>query len=181
MINPISKPQIYLREFLNKLLNVNCLYNTRSIISPYELDIYFNEFNLAFEYNGKRWHEKEDVKERDILKNNLCKERGIVLITIIESSRNYIDDIKYQLIKNLDIINLVTNKQLIFDDILNLNIDISSNIMNLDLIKNICDQYTIFSEFKKENKNICDFLYRNKLISKFTDHMFKRRYLSVNK
>ena len=38
--------------------------------------------NKAIEYNGEYWHQNKDVEARDLLKQQLCKEKGINLLTI---------------------------------------------------------------------------------------------------
>ena len=59
--------------------------NSRSIISPLELDFYLSDYNIAIEFNGLYWHS-------DLFKNKnyhldkylTCKEKGIRLISINE-------------------------------------------------------------------------------------------------
>ena len=65
-----STPQLLLFEIL-KILFPNCIveYNNRKAIKPYEIDIYIEEFNLGFEYNGKQWH-TDNIKDK--IKFDLC-------------------------------------------------------------------------------------------------------------
>lgn len=61
--------------------------NDRSIIPPYELDIYFPDKNVAVEYCGLYWHsEKSGGKDRYYHRNkyNLSLSKGIRLITVFE-------------------------------------------------------------------------------------------------
>jgi hypothetical protein len=100
----ISSPQ---REFALWLTENNIFfdYSTRKIIKPYELDFYIPNLNLAIEFNGDYWHmnpkiynentinkvSKKTAKQiwdRDKLKENLCKEKDINLITVWESDWN---------------------------------------------------------------------------------------------
>lgn len=53
----------------------------RTIISPYELDIYLPHRKLAIEYNGTYWHSKVP-KDYHLKKSLLCREKGIRLIHI---------------------------------------------------------------------------------------------------
>lgn len=63
----------------------NKVSNTRGIISPYELDIYLPDFNLAIEYNGSYWHsEGRKEKEYHLNKTNLCNEKDIQLLHIFD-------------------------------------------------------------------------------------------------
>jgi hypothetical protein len=50
-----------------------------------ELDIYLPDIKVAFEYNGTYWHSKEKTKITDRIKNKICKEKNIKLITILEN------------------------------------------------------------------------------------------------
>ena len=68
------------------LSNTEILENNRTIISPYELDIYIPEYNIAIEYNGEYWH--RNTQEKDHLKQTMCKENNIKLITIWEKQWN---------------------------------------------------------------------------------------------
>lgn len=89
-----SKPQLYCKVITEKLLGERCMYNTKSIIKPYEIDVYYPSFKLAFEYNGKGWHFKDDVVERDKIKRKKCEENDITLIVLSETNREYEEDVK---------------------------------------------------------------------------------------
>lgn len=65
----------------------------RKAIRPYELDIYIPDKRIAIEYDGIYWHSFEEVKKRDELKDQLCKEKGIRLIRIKE--QDYLDNPDY--------------------------------------------------------------------------------------
>ncbi|MDX8384537.1 MAG: hypothetical protein R8M45_10685 [Ghiorsea sp.] len=66
----------------------NMTTNDRTIITPYELDMYMQEHNLAIEFNGLYWHSTNDINEidkyknRHILKTNMCENLGIQLLHI---------------------------------------------------------------------------------------------------
>lgn len=68
-------------------------YSCKSVISPYELDIYIPELKLAIEFNGVYWHSKEewarDILEgtklsRESLKSQRCEEAGVQLLHVWE-------------------------------------------------------------------------------------------------
>jgi hypothetical protein len=66
-------------------LTQNVLYNTKEIIPPKELDIYFPNEKFAVEFNGLYWHsDKLKEKTYHLNKLKLCEERGIRLIQIFE-------------------------------------------------------------------------------------------------
>ena len=80
-----SKGEKEICEYINQYYKT--LNNIRTIIPPYELDIYIPEIKKAIEYNGNYWHNYNifpEKKERDELKFKLCEETGIKLLTIWE-------------------------------------------------------------------------------------------------
>lgn len=61
--------------------------NTREVISPYELDIFVPEKNLAIEYCGLYWHGElvsGHARDYHYRKMKLCNDKGIRLITVFE-------------------------------------------------------------------------------------------------
>jgi very-short-patch-repair endonuclease len=72
---------------------VTARLNDRKAIRPYELDIYIPDKRIAIEYDGIYRHSFEEVKKRDELKDQLCKEKGIRLIRIKE--QDYLDNPDY--------------------------------------------------------------------------------------
>ena len=52
-----------------------------------ELDIYIPSWNIGIEYDGKYSHSKEDSKEREQHKYEICKQKGIRLIRIREDNK----------------------------------------------------------------------------------------------
>jgi len=166
MTSSYSTPQLICKKIMEELLGVKCLYNTRSIIKPYELDIYFPEFKLAIEYNGNKWHKSDDVINRDNNKTILCNKNEITLIIIKENNRHYEKDIKIQLIDHLDIINKITNNNFIELDINQIScFDVFEDIINkkdIDGIKNKIKKCSSIVEFQKKYIFEYSFLRRNK-------------------
>jgi len=87
---------------------------TRKIINPYELDGYNDELKIAFEYHSEQhyyfipyFHKDENelkqIINRDKLKENLCKDNNINLITIKYDVKNKIEFINNKL-KELELI-----------------------------------------------------------------------------
>jgi len=83
-IGIISKGETQVRNFV-KSLNIEVSSNNRNqIFNPetnygLELDIFMPSLNKAIEYNGEYWHQDKD---RDLLKQQLCKSKSIDLLTI---------------------------------------------------------------------------------------------------
>ena len=67
-------------------LGVDVVLNSRSIISPKEIDIYIPAFNLAIEYCGIYWHSEQQGKDKWYHYNKWreCKDNNIQLLTIFE-------------------------------------------------------------------------------------------------
>lgn len=176
MINKVvSIPQMILKTILDDLFNEKCLYDTRRIIKPYEIDIFYEKFNLGFEYNGKLWHKIHDNTDKKL---KLCEEKNITLIVLIENTRNYETDIKEQLILSLDLINNTTKLNITIDDINNYIVDYEkmfSTYTDEDDIKNIINKYDNFHVFKKENTLLYQKLVRMKLLEKYTGHLKRDR------
>ena len=105
--------EIITEEFPDEIIeqsNKSCIINPETNY-PLELDIYFPKYKLAIEYNGIRYHahpdhySKDDIIEgkraeeiwkRDALKQKLCQEAGIILITVWENeviSESYLDNL----------------------------------------------------------------------------------------
>jgi hypothetical protein len=83
-----SHQEIDLRDSISLLApDVKMICNTRSVIPPYELDIYFPDKSVAVEYCGLYWHsEKSGDKDKYYHSNkyNLSLSKGIRLITVFE-------------------------------------------------------------------------------------------------
>jgi len=83
-IGIISKGEIEIRNFV-KSLGIEVSSNDRNqIFNPktgyaFELDIFMPNLNKAIEYNGEYWHQD---KSKDLLKQKLCEEKEINLLTI---------------------------------------------------------------------------------------------------
>lgn len=85
--NKLSNGEDELFEFI-KSLCTNVTQRERSIISPYELDIFLPSKQIAIEYNGLAWHSEKfkgnEAKTYHLMKTSLCADKGIRLIHIFE-------------------------------------------------------------------------------------------------
>lgn len=74
------------REIRTIFSSYECKFNCRNVIDG-ELDIYIPELNLAVEYNGLFWHSEAGGKDKWYHRNKYdkCREKGIRLISILES------------------------------------------------------------------------------------------------
>lgn len=75
-----------IRDYINTVIGIPSVNNTRSIISPLELDIYIPTHNIAIEYNGLYWHSEQSGKGPTYHYDKWlqCKHKNITLITIFE-------------------------------------------------------------------------------------------------
>lgn len=97
-----SRPEKEIASIVRNLLGQTKVYeNIRTIIPPYELDIFVPEKNLAIEYCGLYWHSEERGKDKYYHKNKytMCKERGIDLITIFEDEYTSNKDLFFDRLK----------------------------------------------------------------------------------
>jgi hypothetical protein len=165
-----SIPQLILKDIIIKLYQSNnVLYNDRKTLKPYEIDVYLPDFNLGFEYNGKGWH-VDNI--RDNLKQKLSNEKSITLVVINENTRNYEEDIKNQLILNINKLKIDITPT----DINNVIIDnIYSKIYDIDDLKKIAKSYTSFKEFYNNEQTVYTKLRKLNLIDEVTSHMCCRR------
>lgn len=169
-----SLPQLIMKFTLNKLLGIKGDYNIRTIISPYELDLYYEKFKLAFEYDGKKWHHENC---NDDVKNQLCKEKGITLIRIKETLRNKpFDDVLRQVSENINIINIVTKQHFTKQEILSTNFDYREmflEILDEDLIKKVISKYKFYKDFRKNENALYIKLKRRKLLQIYTCNLIR--------
>lgn len=80
----------------------NIKYNIRSVIYPYELDIYMPELSIAIEFNGNYWHSayfKDDRYHQN--KSLQCLDKGIRLVHIYEYELVNLEGLKNTLYKIL--------------------------------------------------------------------------------
>jgi hypothetical protein len=92
----------------------NMIYNSRTIIPPYEIDIYFPDYNLAVEINGNYWHSELNGKDNRYHYNKykLCKQKNIQLIQIFEDEIVNKKDIIYSMMRaKMNKVNTVMARQ----------------------------------------------------------------------
>jgi len=172
-----SCPQLALSYIVKKIITDDIIYNTRMIIKPYEIDIYIPEHKLAFEYDGRPWHQENN---NDEIKNKMCENLKIKLIRISEKSRDYITDIKNQLILNIKNINMYTNLNIKEEDVLkiekgDINDFIKQNIINDKIIKKTINNYKTIGEFKKNEPYLYYKLSKIGALKTYTKNLKRKR------
>lgn len=175
-----SIPQLITRDIMDGLFGVNGKYNDRKTIKPYEIDIFYKDFNLGFEYQGIVWHENN---VNDSIKSKIAKEKGITILYIHEycGSRNYEKDIKKQIIDKIDIINKLSNKKITETDVLNYRVkDVYLELYNKDELIQIAKKYETFKEFKSKEITVYKKLLKLNLIEIATDHMCDKKTKKYN-
>ena len=97
-----SSPELEIKDIINTMYNGKCIENSRSIIPPLELDLYYPEKNVAIEFNGNYWHdENHKPKDYHFNKFKLCKDKNIRLVSIYESDWYNKHDGIINLLKNI--------------------------------------------------------------------------------
>lgn len=98
-----SSTEIEIVKYLKYQMSFQLVENNRTIISPYELDIYIPEKKLAIEYDGLFWHSDNDGIDINyhLHKTELCEKHGIQLIHIFENEWLTKQDIVKSRLKNL--------------------------------------------------------------------------------
>lgn len=178
-VTGFSIPQLILKDIMDNLLKLDSLYNSKKIIPPYEIDIFYPSLNLAFEYNGKGWHKNNN---RDIIKHQLLKDKNINIIYINERNRKYEEDIKIQIIEHLDEINKICNISILKEEVYNYKVNnVYQTIYNKNDLLSIAKKYSSFSDFKKKELSAYNKLWKMKLIDEATSHMKDRRRLHTIK
>lgn len=73
-------------HLVSELVSSEVILNSRSVISPYELDMYIPDKGVAIEFNGVYWHSEQRGKDKSYHYNKwkMCKDAGVDLITIWE-------------------------------------------------------------------------------------------------
>lgn len=96
-----SFDEIELYEFI-KSISQDAVHNDRSMIKPFELDIYVPAKKLAFEYDGLYYHQYgAKDKQYHLAKTEMCASRGVQLIHVFESDWKLKCGIVKSRIKNL--------------------------------------------------------------------------------
>ena len=97
-----SKYETEIADYISTFYNGECIRNSREIISPLELDLYYPEKKIAIEFNGDYWHD-ENHKSKDYHYNKFkqCYDKGIVLVSIFEYFWNKEYDSIKQYIRDL--------------------------------------------------------------------------------
>jgi len=81
-------------DYVRTLCGGKIIRNDRTVISPYELDIFLPDKRIAFEFNGVYWH--QDNKKSagyHLMKTKKCSEAGIRLIHVFEDEWLFKNDI----------------------------------------------------------------------------------------
>lgn len=82
-------PENELVNFISGVYDGEIITNDRTIINPYEIDIYLPDVALAFEFNGVYWHsDKHKRKDYHKMKTEMCAAIGVQLIHVWEYQWN---------------------------------------------------------------------------------------------
>lgn len=137
------------KYILDSLLKSEGTYNDRTIIPPYELDIFYKMYSVAVEYQGKYWHEFDSVARKDEIKKGLCLDHNIHLIHIYDEEReipNIINSIKNQLYDSIS--NIPHIKELVCDiEGIEVDVDYIFSTTSLSMVENEIKKFTSLKDF----------------------------------
>lgn len=170
-----STQQLICREILENLLDIKCKYDCRTALEgKKELDIYFPQYQLAFEYDSHFWHSSPKIKLKDIAKTEKCCSLGITLIRISEDSRGAhqdfsfaVEDIKRQIKMHLPTINSCSQKRITTKDVDLVTVCreiISSHCYNTQDIEKIIKECSSYAEVRHEHHRVWQYLQKHKLL-----------------
>lgn len=81
-----SAPEQEVFNYISTIYDGRCIRNSREIISPQELDLYYPDRKIAIEFNGNFWHNVEHRgKSYHINKYLKCRAANILLVSIFEN------------------------------------------------------------------------------------------------
>jgi len=109
---PFSAKEKDLLRYIRSIYSGKIKVNTRQIISPYELDIYIPEKNIALEFNGLYWHSHNRLKSKEYHKNKsqICLSKNIKLINIWEDEWDYSREHVQHMLKTILISDFIPNQ-----------------------------------------------------------------------
>lgn len=109
--------------FYIKNIFPDAISDDRNVLNGKELDIYIPSIRLGIEFDGSKWH---STKDKDILKNNLCIDNGILLIRVRDVNCPKLDEMRGIYIVNHTDYSDESLTQCILQvaDILNVRIDV---------------------------------------------------------
>lgn len=78
-------PEYYLGYYLSRL---DCTLEFDKKIDGYKFDFYLPKYLLVIEYDGYPWHNTCEARSYDVLKDNICINKGLNLIRLRDSRLN---------------------------------------------------------------------------------------------
>ena len=93
-----------IENFLKDILKLDIQINKRTLIPPYELDIFIPSKNVAIEFNGLYWHGElggNKDKQYHLNKTKKCQEKNIKLVHIFEDELDKKENIVKSRLRNI--------------------------------------------------------------------------------
>lgn len=90
-------------NFVKEVYHSWLVENTKSVISPYELDLYLPDESLAFEFDGLFWHSERAGKPKDyhLRKTEMCEKLGVRLVHVFENEWTSRNDVVKSCVKRM--------------------------------------------------------------------------------
>lgn len=163
---PTSKSESEIVSFIQSICNYKITRNDRTVIAPYELDIYIPEKHLAIEFDGLYWHSENlgTSKSYHLNKTKICESKNIHLVHIFENEWKCKQNIVKSRLKDL----LGIYDKTIFARKCNI-----VEVNNADAQKFLQENHLQGNATAKKNYGL---LYKNELVSLMT--FSRKRYKS---
>ena len=89
-------------DFIREQLKHNVVQSDTNIITPYQLDVFVPQKNMALQFDGVYWH-SDQMKPNNyhLMKTKMCQQKNIQLIHIFQDQWLYKQDIVKDRIKNI--------------------------------------------------------------------------------
>lgn len=181
-----SKAQTELEFFIRQQLgeDVEIISNDRKILNGKEIDIFIPSLKIGIEYHGMLWHSEYTNKNKDyhIKKYNLCKEKNINIIQILEYE--YLTNKELVLDKLSHIIGTNYYKSKIYGrkcTVIEINKKVAEDFLNKNHIQGFVAASTYLGCFTQDNQliGVMSFIDRGNNVSELTRFASHIDYLSV--
>jgi len=157
-----STPQRMIKFIFDKLLSEDGIYNCRSVITPFEIDVYYDSRNFGIEYNGHAFHFGRYYDEnREYRKRQKEEEMSNIWLFHVNEDRHYNYNeydsfIKKYIIDNLTKINDWCKTNITPTEIDNIDLQNIDDILtfNWDEVLKLIDSYECGSEFRKNHRSL---------------------------
>lgn len=177
--------------FKDNLHFLDMLFNDRTVIQPYELDIIFTKLKVAIEYNGLAAHDISNIKDNNknyhFEKTDKCRKLGIKLFNLNSTEFRFLKNSNFSLLEQNDEkktkFKIILKKIAIamrLNEISEENKFILPNEFKVDTIESIKDYNVEFKFWYNETNKLYtpqqNSYYNNFVLNSFKRHLKNPKY-----